>query len=88
MRQYCEVEKESENEKWESDPVWLSLGNRAARSPKPLVQFLPSEERKKDRRKDKILKRDHSFLSSLQCVWGRSWWYLLGSLAVILGQSS
>lgn len=28
-------------------------------------------KRKKERRKDKILKRDHSFLSSLQCVsWG------------------
>lgn len=55
---------------WKSDPVWLSLRNRAAGSLKILVQFLPSEERKKDGRKDKIPKRDHSFLSSLQCVWG------------------
>lgn len=55
----------------ESNPVWLSLRNRAAGSLKSLVQFLPSEERKKERRKDKILKRDLSFLSSLQCVsWG------------------
>lgn len=85
MWQYCELEKESEKAMWKNNPGWLSLRNRAAGSLKTLVQFLPSEERKKDRRKDKILKRDHSFPAV--CLGGRSWWCLLGSPAVILDQS-
>lgn len=47
----------------------------------------PAFKSKKDRRKDMIFKRGHSFLSSFQCLWGCSWWCLLGLLAVTLDQS-
>lgn len=70
MWQYYELEKESESENVEKRPCLVITQEQSSRLLKTLVQFLPSEERKKDRRKDKILKRDHSFLSSLQCVWG------------------
>lgn len=56
MWQYCELDKENEKETWKSDPVWLSLRNRAAGSLKTLFQYLPSEERKKERQKKRSLK--------------------------------